>query len=89
MSDQGNPILHVLTFYLKTEKLLSKINRVYKQCLEKPASEMDSGQEDTFWLDFCEPKAKPSSRPQKGGWRENRNTHTRVLTCAHNAGAFA
>jgi hypothetical protein len=46
MSDQGNPILHVPTFYLKTEKMLSKINSVYKQGLEKPPSEMDLGPRD-------------------------------------------
>lgn len=38
--DQGNPIPHVLTFYLQTEKWLSKINSVYKQSLEKPPSEI-------------------------------------------------
>lgn len=41
MSDQGNPILHVPTFYVKTEQLLSKINSVYRQGLEKRPLETD------------------------------------------------
>lgn len=52
MSDQGNPIPHVPTFYLQTEKWLSKINSVYKQSLEKPPSETHSVPRRThaFWL---------------------------------------
>lgn len=56
MSDQGNPIPHVPTFYLKTEQLLSKINSVYRQGLEEKCPlEADKNFLACLLLAWCQP----------------------------------
>lgn len=73
MSDQGNPILHVPTFDLKTELLLSKINSVYRQDLEKRPLEMDK---NFPGLTAASPVSAPALEPWRC-WPERKHMEER------------